>query len=136
MMARSFNAFYSVNFPVLARIQDEHIIRYLPYDPIREPLRFQREVSDSICVMKLIPGSRPELLAYLFEHYDCIVIESFGVGGIPAKMLEQFYAEMEKWASKGKFTSGPSRWSTKAPTWRSIRWDAVRRSSSCWNPTT
>lgn len=103
MMARSFNAFYSVNFPVLARIQDEHIIRYLPYDPIREPLRFQREVSDSICVMKLIPGSRPELLAYLFEHYDCIVIESFGVGGIPAKMLEQFYAEMEKWASKGKF---------------------------------
>ena len=103
MMARSFNAFYSVNFPVLARIQDEHIIRYLPYDPIREPLRFQRQVSDSICVMKLIPGSRPELLAYLFEHYDCIVIESFGVGGIPAKMLEQFYAEMEKWASKGKF---------------------------------
>ena len=103
MMARSFNAFYSVNFPVLARIQDEHIIRYLPYDPIREPLQFQREVSDSICVMKLIPGSRPEMLAYLFEHYDCIVIESFGVGGIPAKMLEQFYAEMEKWASKGKF---------------------------------
>ena len=90
MMARSFNAFYSVNFPVLARIQDEHIIRYLPYDPIREPLRFQRQVSDSICVMKLIPGSRPELLAYLFEHYDCIVIESFGVGGIPQRLMDAF----------------------------------------------
>ena len=30
MQARSFNAFQSVNFPVLARVQDGRIIRYLP----------------------------------------------------------------------------------------------------------
>lgn len=103
MMARSFNAFHSVNFPVLARIQDEHIIRYIPYEPIRKPVEFQETVSDAICIMKLIPGSRPELLAYLFDNYDCIVIESFGVGGIPSQLLDKFYAEMEKWAAKGKF---------------------------------
>ncbi|HCS67757.1 MAG TPA: L-asparaginase 1 [Oribacterium sp.] len=103
MMARSFNAFHSVNFPVIARIQDNHIIRYIPYEPIRKPVEFQEKVSDSICIMKLIPGSRPELLAYLFDNYDCIVIESFGVGGIPNQLLDKFYAEMEKWAAKGKF---------------------------------
>ena len=103
MMARSFNAFHSVNFPVLARIQDRHIIRYIPYDPIREPVKFYEEVSDSICIMKLIPGARPEMLSYLFENYDCIVIESFGVGGIPDALLAKFYDEMEKWAEKGKF---------------------------------
>ena len=103
MMARSFNAFQSVNFPVIARIQDNHIIRYIPYEPIRKPVEFQEKVSDSICIMKLIPGSRPELLAYLFDNYDCIVIESFGVGGIPNQLLDKFYAEMEKWAAKGKF---------------------------------
>ena len=103
MMARSFNAFHSVNFPVIARIQDNHIIRYIPYEPVRKPVEFQEKVSDAICVMKLIPGSRPELLAYLFDNYDCIVIESFGVGGIPNQLLDKFYVEMEKWAAKGKF---------------------------------
>ena len=88
MMARSFNAFHSVNFPVLARIQDGHIIRYIPYEPIRKPVEFQETVSDAICIMKLIPGSRPELLAYLFDNYDCIVIESFGVGGIAKPMCD------------------------------------------------
>ena len=63
MMARSFNAFHSVNFPVLARIQDGHIIRYIPYEPIRKPVEFQETVSDAICIMKLIPGTRPGRLA-------------------------------------------------------------------------
>ena len=100
MQARSFNAFHSVNFPVLARIQDGRIIRYIPYIPMRKPVRFQEDVSDSVCVLKLIPGARPELLSYLFENYDCIVIESFGVGGIPDNLLDTFYKEMEK---SGKF---------------------------------
>lgn len=103
MMARSFNAFHSVNFPILARIQDDHIIRYIPYEPMREPVQFSAEVSDSICIMKLIPGAKPNMLSYLFENYDCIVIESFGVGGIPDAMLNKFYSEMKKWAEKGKF---------------------------------
>ena len=104
MMSRAYNAFYSVNFPVLAKIMDGRIIRYIPYELVTTPVHFQRKVSDSICVMKLIPGSRPEMLGYLFENYDCIVIESFGVGGLPEKLVDQFYAEMEKWAEKGKFT--------------------------------
>lgn len=103
MQARSFNAFHSVNFPVLARIQDGRIIRYIPYLPMRKPVRFQEKLSDSVCVLKLIPGTRPELLSYLFENYDCIVIESFGVGGIPDKLLDTFYKEMEKWEKSGKF---------------------------------
>ena len=103
MRARSFNAFHSVNFPVLARIQDSRIIRYIPYLPIREPVRFQESLSNSVCVLKLIPGARAQLLSYLFENYDCIVIESFGVGGIPDKLLDTFYKEMERWEKSGKF---------------------------------
>ena len=92
-----------MNFPVLARIQDSRIIRYIPYLPIREPVRFQENLSNSVCVLKLIPGARAQLLSYLFENYDCIVIESFGVGGIPDKLLDTFYKEMEKWEKSGKF---------------------------------
>ena len=51
----------------------------------------------------MIPGMKPDILSYLFENYDCIVIESFGVGGIPQTMTEAFYREMQKWAGKGKY---------------------------------
>ena len=102
MMARSFHAFQSVNFPTLARMQDGRIIRYIPYLPLREAVEFHLDLDDSICVLKLIPGTRAEMLSYLFENYDCIVMESFGVGGIPESMQEVFYKEMEKWQKKGK----------------------------------
>ena len=104
MMSRNFNAFHSINFPVLARIQDGRIIRYIPEEPMRNRVIFSEELSSSICIMKLIPGSRPEMLSYLFENYDCIVIESFGVGGLPEQLSGQFYKEMKKWAEQGKFT--------------------------------
>lgn len=102
MRARSFNAFSSVNFPNLAVIQEGKIIRYIPQLPFEEPVKFTRKVFDSIVVFKLIPGSKPELLEYLFHNYDCLVIESFGVGGIPKKLEEEFYHQMKQWISKGK----------------------------------
>ncbi len=39
----------------------------------------------------MIPGMKEDMLVYLFENYDCIIIESFGVGGIPENMLDKFY---------------------------------------------
>lgn len=100
--ARSFNAFSSVNFPNLAVIQDGKIIRYIQQKTPEEPVRFCTKVRDSIAVLKLIPGSKPELLEYLFRNYDCLVVESFGVGGIPETLLNEFYHQMKQWISKGK----------------------------------
>lgn len=40
-------------------------------------------MKNSVYVLKLIPGMQPDILPYLFERYDCLVVESFGVGGIP-----------------------------------------------------
>ena len=100
--AHSYNAFSSVNFPVLAVIQDRKIIRFIPQQAFTEPVRFSYQLNDSIVVLKLIPGTKPELVEYLFQNYDCLVIESFGVGGIPQPLQETFYEQMEKWISKGK----------------------------------
>ena len=41
--------------------------------------------------MKLIPGMRPQGLEDLFKYYDAIIIESFGVGGIPSSISDDFY---------------------------------------------
>lgn len=100
--ARSYNAFSSVNFPVLAAIQDQRIIRFIPQQPYTWPVRFIKSLHESVVVLKLIPGTKPDLMEYLFQNYDCIVIESFGVGGIPQELLEVFYRQMNEWVAKGK----------------------------------
>ena len=101
--AKSFNAFSSINYPHPAVIQDGMLVRYIPETPISGDVKFYYDMKDSVYVLKLIPGMKPEILPYLFEHYDCIVIESFGVGGIPHALAEEFYTEMEKWKGQGKF---------------------------------
>jgi len=101
--AKSYNAFSSLNYPFPAVIQDGMIIRYLPEIPIQGDVHFYYNMKDSVCTLKLTPGMKPEILSYLFSNYDCVVIESFGVGGIPHYLLDTFYTEMEKWADKGKF---------------------------------
>lgn len=101
--AKSYNAFSSINFPTPAIIQDHRVIRYIPTIPYKKRVQFHHEMNSNICVMKMIPGVKPELLTYLFENYDCIVLESFGVGGIPASIVEEFYTQMEKWNEKGKY---------------------------------
>ena len=100
--AHSYNAFSSVNFPTLAVIRERRIIRFISQTPYTEPVRFGHRLDDSIVVLKLIPGTKPELVEYLFGHYDCLVIESFGVGGIPDKLRKVFYQQMEHWISRGK----------------------------------
>lgn len=100
--AKSYNAFSSINFPYPAVIQDQQVVRYIPSIPYKKSVQFYHEMRESIYILKLIPGMKPDVLPYLFANYDCIVIESFGVGGFPESMMEQFYEEMLKWKKKGK----------------------------------
>ncbi|MBQ8350978.1 MAG: asparaginase [Clostridia bacterium] len=101
--SKSFDAFSSLNYPFTAVIQDGMLVRYIEEQPIAEPVHFYNEMSESVCTLKLIPGVKPDILSYLFENYNCIVIESFGVGGIPQSLVQTFYDEMKKWAGKGKY---------------------------------
>ena len=101
--SKSFDAFSSLNYPFTAVIQDGMLVRYIEERPTDAPVRFYTEMGTSIATLKLIPGMNPEILSYLFANYDCIVIESFGVGGIPETLTAAFYREMEKWAGRGKY---------------------------------
>ena len=100
--AKSYNAFSSINFPYLAVIQDGMIIRYIPENEITQEVKFYYDMSDKVCLLKLFPGMKADVLSYLFDNYDVLVIESFGVGGIPATLMDTFYEEMEKWRNTDK----------------------------------
>lgn len=88
--SKSYNAFSSIDFPSLAVVQDQNIMRYLPMIPYEDAVHFYTEMNDRVFLMKLIPGIRPSILPFIFEQYDVIVIESFGVGGIPKSIRSEF----------------------------------------------
>ena len=98
--SKSYNAFDSIDFPVLAMIQDEQIMRYIPMEEYHEEVKFYTEIDEKVFLLKLIPGVQPEILKYIFENYDAIIVESFGVGGIPKSISEDFYGLCRQYPEK------------------------------------
>lgn len=82
---KSYNAFSSINFPYIATIQDGHVIFYLDdKHQLAKPVRFYHELNSRVALLKLIPSMDSGVLDYMADHYDAVIIEAFGVGGIPA----------------------------------------------------
>uniref|UniRef100_UPI003FED4A49 asparaginase n=1 Tax=Roseburia sp. TaxID=2049040 RepID=UPI003FED4A49 len=98
--SKSYNAFSSIDYPYLAVIQDLNIMRYIPMIPYEEDVRFYEKLDENIYLMKLIPGIKPRVLSSIFENYDCIIVESFGVGGIPHSIADAFYELCQKHPDK------------------------------------
>ncbi len=100
---KSYNAFSSINFPYLAVIQEDHILFYIDDKwQDREHVRFYHDLNSKVALLKLIPSMDSTILDYMAEHYDAVVIESFGVGGLPSYESDDFYGSIEKWISMGK----------------------------------
>lgn len=94
----SSNAFISVNYPSLAYIRTDRIIRSgdaVAAQAIAEvarrtsgtvdargPLTYDK-IDDRVCVLKLTPGMTPRVFELLAQDYDAIILETFGMGGIP-----------------------------------------------------
>lgn len=98
--SKSYNAFSSIDYPCLAVIQDMNIMRYIPMLPYEGEVQFYEELDENVFLMKLIPGIKPRVLRSIFENYDCIIVESFGVGGIPKSIADEFYALCQEYPMK------------------------------------
>lgn len=99
---QSFNAFSSVDFPEVAILRDGEPLYYIRDEKPTGAPRFYRALDDEVFVLKMIPGMRAEILDYLGEYYDGIIIESFGAGGLPNYENDAFYSGMKKLLEKGK----------------------------------
>ncbi len=96
---KSFNAFDSINYPLIAIIHDEKILRYID-DKKKSDVKFYDKLDDSVYLLKLIPSIKSDILSSIFEKYDCIIVESYGVGGMPASISEEFLKLVDQYANK------------------------------------
>ncbi len=100
---KSYDAFSSINFPYIATIHESQILFYLDdKELIKEPVQFYHSLNSRVGLLKLIPSMDATVLEYMTEHYDAVIIESFGVGGLPNYETGGYYPVIEKWISLGK----------------------------------
>lgn len=100
--SKSYDAFASINYPVAAFIDDNRITRYIRNDERRNDLIFYKKIYPSIFLLKLAPGMEPDVLDYIGEKYEGIVIESYGVGGLPFYDKRNFLEKLGHLSDKGK----------------------------------
>lgn len=99
---KSFNAFSSIDFPDVAVIRNNHIVRYIREEKSCQQPVFYDKMNGRVFNLKLIPGMDASVIHYLKPYYDALIIESFGVGGIPCYEEDRFMKAIEDWTGAGK----------------------------------
>lgn len=91
----SYNAFASVNYPLPAVIRGNRIVRdagtgmgiaggeAMPGAGTHETPTFYDRLDERVVVLRLTPELPPSILALLARDYDAVILETFGIGGIP-----------------------------------------------------
>ena len=82
-------------------MQDGCILQYIENACLPEPV-FYDTLDERVALLKLIPGARAELAGWMLRHNDALILESFGVGGIPSYDGNDFLSVLEEGIQGGK----------------------------------
>ena len=98
---KSRNAFESVDYPNLALVREGKILRYIPEKKPSAPVFYDR-IEGNVAAMKLTPGLGANALKALRGSLEGLVVESFGVGGVPSADGGELLKEIGLWKREGK----------------------------------
>ena len=120
----SFNAFNSINYPVLAYLRQDKIIRsgsvavsagLAKGDCVEATTaggangnaaapRFYTELNSRVCALKLTPGLTPDIFRLLKPDYDAVILETFGMGGVPERGADgaSYQEAIFDWVDSGR----------------------------------
>ena len=98
---RSFNAFSSIDYPETAVFRDTRLVTFLRRPTDQPPVRFYERLEPAVFVLRLVPGMRADIIPLLAPHYRALVLESFGVGGLPGGEHGEMFAALRRWCGAG-----------------------------------
>lgn len=120
----SFNAFNSINYPVLAYLRQDKIIcsgsaavsagpaecdcagdgAARAADGALDEPRFYTELDSRVCALKLTPGLTPDIFRLLKPDYDAVILETFGMGGVPERGADgaSYQEAIFDWVDSGR----------------------------------
>ena len=89
---KSFNAFESINYPVIATIQNNIVVynSYAPENVITsgDGFHIETDMCNDIAVISLFPGMDYGILDYISSSCRGVIIQGFGIGGMPDNITE------------------------------------------------
>jgi L-asparaginase len=103
---RNMNAFESINCANVAEIKlgkitfSKDVCNILKVDASK-PFNLQTSICTDVMVVKLFPGIKPDIFDFLKEHYKGVIIESFGIGGIPCQENNDILAKVKELIAAG-----------------------------------
>ena len=100
--SKSFTAFSSINYPELAQLHDHRLMCYIEPDWLPEPV-FCETLDERIGLVKMIPGTDCELLEFMLQRKDALVVECFGVGGLPSYTDDRLFDTVHRYTAEGRF---------------------------------
>lgn len=83
MRTKSYDAFESINHPYVAYIHNSRIDYQYELEPTHGQLQFDSSLCPDVFLLKLHPGTKPEMFDFIRHLYRGVIIESFGSGGVP-----------------------------------------------------
>ena len=86
----SLQAFSSINYPLLAVLQNGFLMEYIRPACYGRPVFYDR-LNARVGLLKMTPGADCGLLSYLLSRNDAVIIESYGVGGLPSYQGSGFF---------------------------------------------
>ena len=101
MRTKSYNAFESVDYPETAIIRNRKLVYYIQ-ESVKGEVRFSDRLGSGVFVWKLVPGSEASIFEALKPHCRALVLESFGVGGLPQYGDLAFYDAVRDWIASGR----------------------------------
>ena len=100
--SKSFAAFSSINYPDLATLHDGRLLCYIRPEQSGAP-RFYERLDEKVGLIKMVPGTDFELLEFMLARKDALVIECFGVGGLPSYSDDKLFEVVDRYTRQGKF---------------------------------
>ena len=98
----SFHAFESINYPYIGEINSRGLDLQTSYIPrLTGPCRLKEGLEKKVFLIKLVPGFDGSIFQLLFaQGYRGLVIEAFGLGGIPS-LSSEVMEDLEKVIRQG-----------------------------------
>ena len=100
--SKSFDAFSSIDYPETAVFRDSRLIFFMPKPTDLPPVQFYTKLDPAVFVLRLVPGIRAEIFQFLKPMFRAIVIEGFGVGGLPDSHDSAMLKAVTDWTASGR----------------------------------
>jgi len=100
MRTKSYDAFASINHPYVATIEEGQIHYIWKPDKPTTDMKVDISICPDVFLLKLHPGTKPEIFDFIKHHYKGVIIESFGNGGLPFEK-RSLLPKMEEMVSQG-----------------------------------